>query len=162
MNCNANFFHITANIFIWNANLYNKMYSMYLYFVIHFRMYSIYRDVACKIETNIGIKWQLGNFFSSKYIYLYSATNLQRVKSEKWKSVVTLPLGNLLSINEMEKKRGGEGNLFLNQYGCFESFPFCQNFVIFVRQITWFRWTIRHWTSGVNVHNKNSNRYVPF
>ena len=39
---------------------------------------------------------------------------------------------------------------------CFESFPFRQNFVIFVRQITWFRWTNRHWTSGVNVHNKNS------
>jgi hypothetical protein len=31
-----------------------------------------------------------------------------------------------------------------------------QNFVIFIRQITWFRWTNRHWTSGVNVHNKNS------
>jgi hypothetical protein len=42
------------------------------------------------------------------------------------------------------------------------SFPFRQNFVIFVRQITWFRWTNWHWTSGVNVHNKNSNRYVPF
>jgi hypothetical protein len=26
------------------------------------------------------------------------------------------------------------------QYGCFESFPFCQNVVIFVRQITWFWW----------------------
>jgi hypothetical protein len=25
------------------------------------------------------------------------------------------------------------------QYGCFKSFPFRQNFVIFVRQITWFR-----------------------
>ena len=50
----------------------------------------------------------------------------------------------------------------LMQYGCFESFPFRQNFVIFVRQITWFRWTNWHWTSGVNVHNKNSNRYVPF
>jgi len=24
------------------------------------------------------------------------------------------------------------------QYGCFESFPFCQNFVIFVREITGF------------------------
>jgi hypothetical protein len=30
---------------------------------------------------------------------------------------------------------------------CFESFPFLQNFVIFVRKITWFRWTNRHWTS---------------
>ena len=48
------------------------------------------------------------------------------------------------------------------QYGCFESFLFHQNFVIFVRQITWFRWTNRHWTSGVNVHNKNSNRFVTF
>jgi hypothetical protein len=48
------------------------------------------------------------------------------------------------------------------EYGCLESFPFRQNFVIFVRQITWFRWNCRHWTSGVNVHNKNSNRYVPF
>ena len=47
-------------------------------------------------------------------------------------------------------------------YGCFESFPFRQDFVIFVRQITWFRWTNRHWTSGVNVHNKNSNRFVPY
>jgi hypothetical protein len=41
------------------------------------------------------------------------------------------------------------------QYGCFESFPFLQNFVIFVRQITSFRWTNWHWTSGVNVHNKS-------
>jgi hypothetical protein len=31
-----------------------------------------------------------------------------------------------------------------------------RNFVIFVRQITWFRWNSWHWTSGVNVHNKNS------
>ena len=156
MNCNANFVHITANIFIWNANLYNKTYSMYLYFVIHFRMYSIYRDVACKIETNIGIKRQLGNFFFSKNIYLYSATNLQRVKSEKCYYTTT----RKLTFNQRDGKKGG--NLFLKQYGCFESFPFCQIFFIFVRQITWFRWTIRHWTSGVNVHNKNSNRYVPF
>jgi hypothetical protein len=42
------------------------------------------------------------------------------------------------------------------QYGCFESFSFRQNFVIFVCQITWFRWNSWHWTSGVNVHNKNS------
>jgi hypothetical protein len=35
-------------------------------------------------------------------------------------------------------------------------------FCYFRPQITWFRWTNRHWTSGVNVHNKNSNRYVPF
>ena len=48
------------------------------------------------------------------------------------------------------------------QYDCFKSFPFCQNFVIFVCQITWFRWTNQHWTSGVNVHNKNSNQFVPF
>jgi hypothetical protein len=26
------------------------------------------------------------------------------------------------------------------QYGCFESFPFRQNIVIFVNQITWFWW----------------------
>jgi hypothetical protein len=44
------------------------------------------------------------------------------------------------------------------EYGCFELFPFRQFFGIFVRLITWFRWTNRHWTSGVNVHNKNSNR----
>ena len=50
----------------------------------------------------------------------------------------------------------------VRNYGCFESFPFRQNFVIFVRQILWFRWTNRHWTSGVNVHNKKSNRFVPF
>jgi hypothetical protein len=31
-----------------------------------------------------------------------------------------------------------------------------RNFVIFVRQITWFRWNSWHWTSSVNVHNKNS------
>jgi hypothetical protein len=48
------------------------------------------------------------------------------------------------------------------KYDCFESFPFRQHFVIFVRQITWFRWNVKHWTSGVNIHNKNSNRYVPF
>ena len=35
-------------------------------------------------------------------------------------------------------------------YSCFESFPFRQDFVIFVRQITWFRWINRHWTYGVN------------
>jgi hypothetical protein len=46
--------------------------------------------------------------------------------------------------------------MILMQYGCFESFPFRQNFVIFVRQITRFRWNSWHWTSGVNVHNKNS------
>jgi hypothetical protein len=45
----------------------------------------------------------------------------------------------------------------IRQYGCFESFPFRHNFVIFVRQITWFRWNSWHGTSGVNVHNKNSN-----
>jgi hypothetical protein len=48
------------------------------------------------------------------------------------------------------------------QCGCFESFPFRQNFVILVRQITWFRWNAQRWTSGVNVHNKNSKQYVPF
>ena len=48
------------------------------------------------------------------------------------------------------------------KYDCFESFPFRQHFVIFVRQITWFRWNVRHWTSIVNVYNKNSNQYVPF
>jgi hypothetical protein len=31
-------------------------------------------------------------------------------------------------------------------------------FVIFVRQITWFRWNVQYWASGVNEHNKNSNR----
>jgi hypothetical protein len=40
------------------------------------------------------------------------------------------------------------------QYGCFESFPFRQIFFIFVRQITWFRWNVKHWTSAVIVHNK--------
>jgi len=44
------------------------------------------------------------------------------------------------------------------QYGCFESSPFRQNFVIFVRQITWSRWNVQHWTSGY----KNSSRFVPF
>ena len=44
----------------------------------------------------------------------------------------------------------------------FKSFPFRQKKKNFVHQSTWFRWTNRHWTSGVNVHNKNSNRYVPF
>ena len=29
-------------------------------------------------------------------------------------------------------------------------------------QVAWFQWTNRHWTSGVNVHNENSNRFVPF
>jgi hypothetical protein len=29
---------------------------------------------------------------------------------------------------------------------------------IFVCQITWFWWNVRHWTSGVNVHTDNSNR----
>ena len=53
-------------------------------------------------------------------------------------------------------------NVVLNNTVVFESFPFRQNFVIFVCQITWFRWTNRHWTSGINVHNKNSNRFVPF
>jgi hypothetical protein len=47
-----------------------------------------------------------------------------------------------------------------HQYGCFESFPFRQKKIIFVRQITWFRWTNRHWTSGVNVHNKNSDQLI--
>jgi hypothetical protein len=40
------------------------------------------------------------------------------------------------------------------EYGCFESFPFCQSFVISVRQITWFRRNVKHWISGVNVHNR--------
>jgi hypothetical protein len=44
------------------------------------------------------------------------------------------------------------------QYGCFESFPFRQKLFIFVCQTTWFWWNVRHWTSGVNVHNENSNR----
>ena len=48
------------------------------------------------------------------------------------------------------------------QYTCFESFPFRQKFFNFVYQTTWFWWNVRHWTSGVNVHNKNSNRYVAF
>ena len=37
-----------------------------------------------------------------------------------------------------------------------------KSFFIFVRQIMWCRWNSWHWTSGVNVHNKNSNRYVLF
>ena len=45
--------------------------------------------------------------------------------------------------------------MILMQYGCFESFPFRQKKIIFVRQITWFRWISWYWTSGVNVHNKN-------
>jgi hypothetical protein len=48
------------------------------------------------------------------------------------------------------------------QYGCFESYPFRQKNIIFVHQITWFRWNTWHWTSGVNVHNTNSNRYVSY
>ena len=44
------------------------------------------------------------------------------------------------------------------QYGCFESFPFRQKLFIFVCQTTWFWWNVRHWTSGVYVHNENSNR----
>jgi hypothetical protein len=64
-------------------------------------MYSIYRDVACKIETNIGIKRQLGNFFFLK-IFIY--IRLQICKGLNQKSVITLPLGNLLSINEMGKR----------------------------------------------------------
>ena len=50
----------------------------------------------------------------------------------------------------------------MKQYGCFKSFPFRKNFVIFVCHITWYRWNVQHWTFGVNVHNKNSNRFVPF
>ena len=50
----------------------------------------------------------------------------------------------------------------VNRIRLFRTFPFRQIFVIFVSQITWFRWNVRHGTSGVNVHNKNSNRYVPF
>ena len=42
----------------------------------------------------------------------------------------------------------------LVEYGCFESFIFRQNFVIFVRQITWFRWNSWHWTSDVNAQQK--------
>ena len=56
----------------------------------------------------------------------------------------------------------GFASFYVFQYGFFESFPFRPNFVIFVHQITWFRWNAQRWTSGVNVHNKNSNRYVPF
>ena len=48
------------------------------------------------------------------------------------------------------------------QYACFESFPFHQKFVIFVCQTTWFWWNVRLWTSGVNVHNENSNWYAAF
>ena len=29
---------------------------------------------------------------------------------------------------------------------------------IFVCQTTWCWWNVRHWTSGVNVHNENSNQ----
>jgi hypothetical protein len=47
----------------------------------------------------------------------------------------------------------------IKQYSCFESFPFRQHFVIFVRQITWFRWTNRHWTSSVNVQFSVKDRY---
>jgi hypothetical protein len=36
--------------------------------------------------------------------------------------------------------------LWCTQYGCFESFPFRQNFVIYVRQITLFRWNAQRWT----------------
>ena len=46
----------------------------------------------------------------------------------------------------------------LKQYGCFESFPFRQKLFNFVCQTTWFWWNVRHWTSGVNVHNEHSNR----
>ena len=52
----------------------------------------------------------------------------------------------LINILQIKKNVG-------MHYGCFESFPFPQNVVIFFRQITWFRWNCWHWTSGVNVHN---------
>ena len=35
-----------------------------------------------------------------------------------------------------------------------------KSFFIFVCQITWFWWNVRHWTSGVNVHNENSNAQI--
>ena len=84
-------------------------------------------------------------------------------------SVNSLHLKNHHTLIKISKLQASNMTRFLyivlrpmiTQYGCFESFPFCQNFVIFVRQITWFRWNVRHWTSSVNVHNKNSNRYVP-
>jgi len=37
-----------------------------------------------------------------------------------------------------------------------------KTFFIFVWQTTWFWWNVMHWTSGVNVHNKNSNQYGAF
>ena len=50
----------------------------------------------------------------------------------------------------------------MTEYACFESFPFPQKFVVFVCQTMWFLWNVRHWTSGVNVHNEKSNRYAAF
>jgi len=44
------------------------------------------------------------------------------------------------------------------EYACFESFPFREKLFIFVCQTMWFWWNVRHWTSGVNVHNENPNR----
>jgi hypothetical protein len=37
----------------------------------------------------------------------------------------------------------------VSQYGCFESFPFRQHFVIFVRQITCFRWNVNRNYSAI-------------
>jgi hypothetical protein len=48
----------------------------------------------------------------------------------------------------------------MTEYACFESFPFPQKFVVFVCQTMWFLWNVKHWTSGVNVHNEKSNRYA--
>jgi hypothetical protein len=41
----------------------------------------------------------------------------------------------------------------LVQYSCFESFHIPSKKIIFFCQTTWFWWNVRHWTSGVNIHN---------
>jgi hypothetical protein len=47
------------------------------------------------------------------------------------------------------------------QYGCYESFPFRQFFLFSSARSRDFDGLIGIKTSGVNVHNKNSNRFVP-
>jgi hypothetical protein len=94
---------------------------------------------------------------SSFYGFWLSLCYIQIFLIYLLKKIPIRPIGSFFFINVENS------NFYIIiQYGCFESFPLRQFFFIFVRQITWFRWTNQHWTSGVNVHNKNSNRFVPF
>jgi hypothetical protein len=87
------------------------------------------------------------------HVYMLESNNMKPI-------LTTTHISFLQNLLFQMTKLFSNNNIY--QLRLFRIISILSKFVIFVRQITWFRWNVRHWTSGDNVHNKNYNRYVPF